>query len=105
MNIEVQVRLRVNDFEKTRNLIERLAQLGETVEKTDYYFQANFAYGRSELRLRKIGSRTQLGLKVQYVEQGVERNEEYVCAVDNASDLIDIFSRCNIPVIAMKHKI
>ncbi|MFH1642061.1 MAG: class IV adenylate cyclase [Nanoarchaeota archaeon] len=104
MQIQVQIKTRVDDFLAVRKKIEEIADFVSEEDKIDYYFQGSFKFDRTELRLRKKKEEKKVTLKINYFDKNIEKNEEYAFCVDNASDFIALLENVGIKVAAMKHK-
>ena len=61
MEVEIQLKLKVNNFLEVKEKIDSLAKFISQENKIDYYFRGNFKFARTELRLRKIGKENASG--------------------------------------------
>ena len=104
MKIEVQIKVRIYDFEKTKKKIDEIAEFIDKEDKVDYYFSKDSKLNRTELRLRKKKNQKNVTLKMPFFGDGIEKSKEYNFNIDNASDFIDMLENLGIRVIAMKHK-
>jgi len=104
MKIEVQIKAKVYDFERTKKKISEIAEFIDEQNKVDYYFSRDSKLDRKELRLRKKGNEKIVTFKMPFFEEGIEKSKEYKFNIDNASDFINLLENLGINVIAMKHK-
>lgn len=84
---ELKLKSRVASLDDVREKVKKLAKFIGKKEFTDFFFYYDKGEGY-ELRLRKLGEKKTITLKVLKRRNDVQENLEYEFGVDNADDFI-----------------
>ncbi|MFH1182391.1 MAG: class IV adenylate cyclase [Candidatus Woesearchaeota archaeon] len=84
---ELKLKSKVENLDAVRERVKSLAKFIGRKEFTDYFFYCDKDSGY-ELRLRKLGEKKTITLKLLKHRNDVQENVEYEFAVDNADDFI-----------------